>query len=160
MWQTVGEGHNDIAMALMALLWLFLLLREPMERSAWRSPPRRSANIPMAPLMLIDALHCLKTRAHARMAICVRLVLPALFTMAVLAAFYRSPQFFDGVKLLSTWHFLQPVDAFAAVNKAAGGWLGRFGFWSWPSFRRSPIHQCVVFWKRPDTENCCAAPRR
>ncbi len=131
VWQTVGEGHNDIAMALMALLWLFLLLRDK-----WNAPLALAASTvckyTMAPLLVVDALHCLRTRGMPVWRYAARLVLPALFSTAVLAAFYRSPQFFDGIKLLSTWHFLQPADAFAAVNKAArrmagSAWVSGYG---------------------------------
>jgi alpha-1,6-mannosyltransferase len=70
----------------------------------------------------------------------------------VLAAFYRSPQFFDGVRLISSWHFLQPSDAFAAINTALGGWLGPLGRVVTAIFPAIAIHQCVMFWKKPDTE--------
>ena len=151
VWQTVGEGHNDIAMALPALLWLFLLLQ-----NKWSAPLALAASAvckyTMAPLMLVDVLHCLKGREMPLWKYAVRLIVPALFSLAVLAAFYRSPQFFDGVRLISSWHFLQPGDAFAAVNTALGDWLGPLGPLVTAIFPVIAIHQCVLFWKRSDTE--------
>jgi alpha-1,6-mannosyltransferase len=151
VWQTVGEGHNDIAMALPALLWLLLLLQ-----NKWSAPLALAASAvckyTMAPLLLIDVLHCLKARRMPLWQYAVRLILPVLFSLAVLGAFYRSPQFFDGVKLISSWHFLQPGDAFAAVNTALGGWLGPLGGLVTAIFPAIAVHQCVMFWKQPDTE--------
>ena len=37
-----------------------------------------------------------------------------------MALFYRSPEFFDGVRLVGTWYFLQPRDAVQAVELALG----------------------------------------
>ena len=151
VWQTVGEGHNDIAMALPALLWLFLLLQD-----RWSAPLALAASAvckyTMAPLMIVDVLHCLRTQRMPLWKYALRLVVPALFSIAVLGAFYRSPQFFDGVRLISSWHFLQPGDAFAAVNTALGGWLGFLAPLITAIFPAIAIHQCVLYWKRPDTE--------
>jgi alpha-1,6-mannosyltransferase len=151
VWQTVGEGHNDIAMALPALLWLLLLLQ-----NKWSAPLALAASAvckyTMAPLLLIDVLHSLRTRRMLLWQYAVRLILPALFSLAVLAAFYRSPQFFDGVKLISSWHFLQPSDAFAAVNTALGGWLSPLSGLVTVIFPAIAVHQCFTFWKKPDTE--------
>ena len=151
VWQTVGEGHNDIAMALPALLWLLLLLQ-----NKWSAPLALAASAvckyTMAPLLLVDVLHCLKTRHMPLWRYAVRLILPAIFSVAVLAVFYRSPQFFDGVRLISSWHFLQPSDAFAAIDTALGEWLSPLGRVVTAIFPAIAIHQCVMFWKRPDTE--------
>jgi len=151
VWQTVGEGHNDIAMALPALLWLLLVLR-----NKFGAPLALAASAvckyTMAPWLLVDLLHSLKTRRMSVRQYAVRLVLPALFSLAVLAAFYRSPQFFDGVRLISSWHFLQPADAFSAINTLLGGWLDPLGVLVTAIFPVVALYQCIMFWKRPDTE--------
>jgi alpha-1,6-mannosyltransferase len=151
VWQTVGEGHNDIAMALPALLWLLLLLQ-----NKWSAPLALAASAvckyTMAPLLLVDLLHCLRTREMPLWRYAVRLVPPALFGIAVLAVFYRSPEFFDGVRLISSWHFLQPGDAFAAVNTALGDWLDPLGWLVTAIFPAIAVHQCISYWKRPDPE--------
>lgn len=158
VWQTVGEGHNDIAMALPALLWMLLLLRNkasaPLALAA-----SAMCKYTMAPLMLLDLLHSFRTRHMLIRQYAVRMILPALFTLAVLAAFYRSPQFFDGVRLISSWHFLQPADAFSAINIALGGWLGPLAVLVTAIFPVIAVYQCVLFWKQPDTEQLlrCAA---
>jgi alpha-1,6-mannosyltransferase len=158
VWQTVGEGHNDIAMALPALLWMLLLLRNkssaPLALAA-----SAMCKYTMAPLLLVDFLHSFRMRRMLPRQYAVRLILPALFTLAVLAAFYRSPQFFDGVRLISSWHFLQPADAFAAINTALGGWVGPLAVLVTAVFPAIAVYQCVLFWKRPDTEQLlrCAA---
>lgn len=151
VWQTVGEGHNDIAMALPALLWLLLLLQD-----RWSAPLALAASAvckyTMAPLMLVDVLHCLKTQRMPIWQYALRLIVPALFAIAVLGAFYRSPQFFDGVRLISSWHFLQPSDAFAAINTALGDWLDPLAPLVTAIFPAIAIHQFYLYWKSPDTE--------
>lgn len=52
-----------------------------------------------------------------------RLVAPALLGLGILAVFYRSPAFFDGLRVISSWHFLQPRDAVAALELLSGASL-------------------------------------
>jgi alpha-1,6-mannosyltransferase len=40
--------------------------------------------------------------------------------LAVFFLFYRSPHFFDGIALISSWQFLQPGDAVEALEDLAG----------------------------------------
>jgi len=117
--QTLLEAHNDIAMASLALLWLALLLRGRI-----MAPLALAASVlckyAMAPLFLVDALYALRRerrswRDHAR-----RMIAPALLVIAGVALFYRSPEFFDGVRLVSTWHFLRPIDGVEAIEDYLG----------------------------------------
>jgi alpha-1,6-mannosyltransferase len=138
-------------MALPALFWLLLLLRD-----RWTAPVALAASAlakyTMAPLILVDLLYSMRTRRMTLLAYAPRMVLPAIFSLAVLALFYRSPEFFDGVRLISTWHFLQPRDAFAAIDSAVGGYLAPLGTLVMAIFPAIALHQIVTYWKNPDNE--------
>lgn len=117
--QTVAEGHNDIAMMAPALLWLLLLQRG---RS---SAPLMLAGSALAkfatfPLFLLDLLHALRDRRIGWRGYLLRMAAPALIGLGVIAIFFRSFDFFDGVRIVSQWHFLRPRDALAAAEAALG----------------------------------------
>jgi alpha-1,6-mannosyltransferase len=122
--QSLAEGHNDIMMAWLITLWLYLLLRG----RKWTPPFALMASVlckfTTAPLFLVDAAFLLRRTggplapAVARYAL--RLVLPAVLALAVLLVFYRSLHFFDGINLIRAWEFLQPADAVEAVEDFIG----------------------------------------
>ncbi len=113
--QTVAEGHNDMLMAALALLWFLLLLRghgaAPLALVA-----SALTKYVTAPLFLVDAIHALRRERLSWRRYLVRLVAPALYGVAVVGLFFRSPHFFDGVKMVNEWRFLQPRDAIIAIE--------------------------------------------
>jgi alpha-1,6-mannosyltransferase len=116
--QTVAEGHNDIAMAVCALLWLRLTLR-----NSALSPFALSASVLLKyttlPLYAAGAVFAWAGRRSWRDLI-VPIVLPAIFIALGLAVFFRSFAFFDGLVEMSAWNALRPVDAFAALEAVTG----------------------------------------
>jgi alpha-1,6-mannosyltransferase len=124
--QSLAEGHNDIALVALALLWLLLLLRE-----RWAAPVALVASAlckyVTAPLWPIDAIAALRRERVGWTAFLARQVAPGLLGLATLGLFYRSPEFFHGLTVVSEWHFLRPTDALAAVEQLTGvpmRWLG------------------------------------
>jgi alpha-1,6-mannosyltransferase len=117
--QTVAEGHNDIAMVLPALLWMLLALR-----GRWTAPSAlvvsALAKYASAPLMVVDAVAARRMHGLSWPRVGLRYVVPGLIGLGFFAAFYRSPAFFAGTRLISEWHFLQLRDAVAAVEMALG----------------------------------------
>jgi alpha-1,6-mannosyltransferase len=117
--QSLAEGHNDIAMVALALLWLLQLTR-----GRALAPVALAASVlckyVTAPLFLIDALYALRYAKVGSIRYLLRLVPPAALALAAMALFYRSPEFFDGVRLVSSWYFLQPRDAVQAIELALG----------------------------------------
>jgi alpha-1,6-mannosyltransferase len=117
--QTVAEGHNDVAMVLPALLWMLLALR-----GSWAAPSALAvsalAKYTTAPLLVVDAVAARRMHGLSWPLVGLRYVLPGLVALAAFAAFYRSPEFFNGTKLISQWHFLQLRDAAAVVEVALG----------------------------------------
>ncbi|WP_125461657.1 MULTISPECIES: hypothetical protein [Rhodomicrobium] len=154
--QTVGEGHNDIVMAMPALLWILLLVQKK-TLAPVALAFSALAKYTTAPLFLIDVMHNLRSHRVPLRAYAPRLILPALITIAVMAIFYRSTAFFDGVRLINEWHFLQPSDAFAALDDAFGGWLAPFGEIANIVFPAIALHQCYIYWNKPDNEEMLRA---
>ena len=117
--QSLAEGHNDIALVVLVLLWLHLM------RSAHRAAPVALAASALckyvsAPLVLVDAINAVRREQANWPQFLARYTIPGLLTLAILAVFYRSPAFFDGLKVVSEWHFLRPSDAFMAIEQLTG----------------------------------------
>lgn len=149
--ETVAEGHNDIAMALFALLWLALLLQKRMS-----APVALAVSVlckyTTAPLFLVDMLHSLRAHRIGFANYVRRMILPGLIGLAITALFYRSFAFFDGVRLVDSWHFMQPSDAFLAITDLLGGWGEPLENLFLLIFPAIAAHQAVTYWKQPDNE--------
>ena len=117
--QSIAEGHNDIVMIAPALLWFVLLLRN----SRW-APVALAASVlckyVTAPLFLIDLIHAFRRERLTPWQYAWRMLPPALIGFVVLALFFRSMSFFDGVRLVSEWYFLRPSEAVAGLGQLTG----------------------------------------
>ncbi len=149
--QTVAEGHNDIMLALPALLWIALLLRKK-----FTAPLALAASTlckyTTAPLFLIDAMHSIRANRMTVRAYALRLLPAALFGLAIIAVFYRSFAYFDGILLVGSWHFMQPDDAFLALTSVIGNWIAPFSQFLTAIFPIIAIRQCIRYWNKPDTD--------
>lgn len=154
--QSLAEGHNDIAMVVLALLWLFLLVTG-----------RASAPIALvgsllckyvtAPLFVVDLLYALRRGRVSLPRYALRLLAPALLGLGAMAIFYRSPEFFDGVRLVSTWYFLQPRDAIQAVELTFGLPLQPLAFSVTALFPAYAVYAVWTAWKEPTSEGLLQA---
>jgi hypothetical protein len=117
--QSLAEGHNDIALVALALLWMLLLLR-----AHWAAPVALVASAlckyVTAPLLLIDAINALRRERASWQSFLARQVAPGLLGLATLAIFYRSMAFFDGLRVVGEWHFLRPSDALMGIQHLTG----------------------------------------
>jgi len=124
--QSVAEGHNDIVMMAPALLWFLLLLR-----NRGTAPAALAASAlckyTTAPLFLIDLIHAVRCARLGFREIVLRMVVPAAMAAVLLVLFFRSFAFFDGIRLVSEWHFLRPSEAVSGVEALIG----------WPLY---PLH--------------------
>jgi alpha-1,6-mannosyltransferase len=156
VWEIAGEGHNDVVMVLPALLWIALMLHKH-----FTAPLALAASVmckyTTAPLVLIDVIHNLRANRLRLSEYALRLTLAGLATIAITAIFFRSMGFFNGVKLVSAWHFLQPVDALAAVDAAAGGWLFWLRYPVMAIFPAVALHQCWLYWRNPEDQQLLRA---
>lgn len=133
--QTVAEGHNDVAMVVMILVWLVMLAQD-----RWQAPIALAASVlckfASAPLALVESIEILR-REQTWSRRFARVIAPTLFGLGAMALFYRSPRFFDGIFLINEWHFLQPRDAINAIGQLVGlpfGPTGRVIALAFPAF--------------------------
>jgi hypothetical protein len=99
-----------------ALLWFLLLLRNS------RSAPialvvSALCKYATAPLFLIDLIHAFRRERLTPLQYVWRMVPPALIGFLVMALFFRSMAFFDGMRLVNEWRFLRPSEAVAGLEQ-------------------------------------------
>lgn len=154
--QTVAEGHNDIVMVALALLWLLLLLRGKLA-----APLALAASVlakyATAPLFLLDLVYALRAQRMAWRRYLVRMVAPALFGIGVIALFLRSDDFFDGLRMISEWRFLRPRDALATLELAIGIPLTPISLALIALFPAIALHRLVVFVRDPAADSMVKA---
>jgi hypothetical protein len=117
--QTVAEGHNDVAMVCLVVLWIALVLRG---RGAlapfalWASVAVKYAS---APLLLVEALRCyvsgMRRVVHATAFLAAGVITAGLF-----ALFWRGPGFFVNSFSMQTWSFFTFADAIATAGRFVG----------------------------------------
>jgi alpha-1,6-mannosyltransferase len=117
--QSIAEGHNDIVLIAPALLWFLLLLR--------RHPAAPLAltvsalcKFVTAPLFVIDLIQAFRGERLTPLRYLKRMLLPGLFGISLVALFFRSPSFFDGLRLVSEWRFLRPSEAISGAEQLIG----------------------------------------
>jgi alpha-1,6-mannosyltransferase len=117
--QSVAEGHNDIAMIALALLWFVLLLR-----GSTAAPLALAASVlckyATAPLVLVDLVCALRVQRLTMLQYARRVLPAALLSLLLLALFVRSSAFFDGIRMVSEWYFLRPSDAVSGLEQITG----------------------------------------
>lgn len=154
--QTVAEGHNDIAMIWPALFWLALLLQ-----GRWTAPVAlvvsALAKYVTGPLFVVDMIVAWRMHALSWRQFILRLIAPGLLGLGVFAAFFRSLDFFDGTRVISTWHFLQPRDAIAALELTFNISLFPAVYVIAAGFATLVVHQLITLVRRPTPDNIVKA---
>ena len=154
--QSLAEGHNDIAMVALALLWLYLLMRGRTQAPIALAASALCKYV-TAPLLVIDALYALRHERIGWRRYALRLAPAAALGLATMALFYRSPEYFDGVRLLGTWYFLQPRDAVQAVELALGVPLLPLALAVTALFPVYAAYTTWIAWSEPTTERLLQA---
>jgi hypothetical protein len=155
--QTVAEGHNDIFMVWLSLLWLALLGQSRLMAPLALMGSALSKYV-TAPLFVVDAIVAWRLHGLSLRQLIVRYVAPALVGLAVFGMFFRSPDFFDGTRVISEWEFLQPRQAVAAIELALGGldlflvdWLITV------IFALIALYSIFVLWRSPTLDHAVKA---
>jgi len=154
--QTVAEGHNDIFMVWLALLWLALL-----GQGRWLAPVALMGSAlgkyVTAPLFLVDVIIAWRLHGLGWRQLFVRYVGPGLLGIAVFGIFYRSPEFFEGTRVISEWEFLQPRHAVEAIELAVGFDLNVLDWTITATFVLIALSSVVVLWLTPTLDNATKA---
>lgn len=117
--QSIAEGHNDIVMIAPALLWFLLLLRNHVAAPIALMASALCKYV-TALLFVIDLIQALRGQRLTPLRYLRRMLLPGLIGAAFLALFFRSPSFFDGLRLVSEWYFLRPSEAVSGAEQLLG----------------------------------------
>lgn len=117
--QSVAEGHNDIVLVALFMLW-WLLLRHG---GGWPAPLALAASAlckyVSAPLFLIDAIHALRVERLSFPRYILRCAPAAVLIGVSFLPFLKSLGFFEGMRMIGSWHFMSLGDCFAVL----GTWL-------------------------------------
>ena len=117
--QTLAEGHNDIVMVALFLLWWFLLRHGKGWPAQLALAAAAVCKYVSAPLFLIDAIHALRVEKLAPVRYLIRALPAAILIVLAFAPFFRSLEFFEGMRLIGSWHFMNLRDSFVVL----GAWL-------------------------------------
>jgi alpha-1,6-mannosyltransferase len=154
--QSLAEGHNDIVMAALAVLWLSLLLKRRIS-----APIALAASAlckyTTAPLFLVDLIYMHRAERMNWRDYLRRILLPAVLTLATFALFVRSIQFFDGTRILNVWRFLQPRDAVLAIDGFLGGYVWPLAYVATAVLPLLAAWYCARLWVEPNREQLIRA---
>jgi alpha-1,6-mannosyltransferase len=154
--QTVAEGHNDIFMVWLSLMWLALL-----GQGRWLAPVAlvgsALSKYVTAPLFIVDMIMAWRGHGLSWRQLIVRYVAPGLLGLAVLGMFYRSPEFFDGTRKISEWEFLQPRHAIEAIELGLGISLNPLDHLISAGFVLFALYGLVVLWRSATPDNAVKA---
>jgi alpha-1,6-mannosyltransferase len=116
----IGDGHNDVVMAFLVMLWLWLLMKgKPMHASL-----ALAASVVIkylsAPLFLVELIHAHRVLKQNWRAYLPRAIAVAILGLGVTAVFFRDMAFFASTRHMSDWHFFTPRSAVTALGRLAG----------------------------------------
>jgi alpha-1,6-mannosyltransferase len=118
--QTIAEGHNDVFMVAPLLLWLAAIERDRPMAGSMSLAASAVVKYVTAPLFVLDALHLRGSRGRSLWSYLPQAIIAAGLMVAVLAFFYRSPEFFAPMARMARWRFFTPSNAVLAVGKLVG----------------------------------------
>ncbi len=132
--QTVGDGHNDIVMVVLALLWLSLLERGHRVRGSVALALSVTVKYVTAPLFLLDLLHRSNSQKSTstvrRLASYVPSGLAGIAVIVlVFATVFRGPGFFADTASVNKMQFFLPSDAVRAIATIFDLPIWRFVGW-------------------------------
>jgi hypothetical protein len=109
------------------------------------------------PFFLVDVIVAWRLHGLGWRQLFVRYVGPGLLGIVVFAIFYRSPQFFEGTRVISEWEFLQPRHAVEAIELAVGFDLDVLDWTITATFALIALYSVVVLWRTPTLDNATKA---
>jgi alpha-1,6-mannosyltransferase len=150
--QAVAEGHNDIALVALMLVWWFLMRHG----AGWQAPIALAASTACkyvtGVLFVVDALHALRVEKLSLWRYALRLVIPAAIGLAAVGPFFRSLEYFDGLRMISSWGFMHFNDTFAALGNLTGLPLGFLAIACQLVFAGTALYYLVQTFRAPTPE--------
>lgn len=117
--QSVGEGHNDILMVLMMLLWLYGLERGKAIGASISLAASMLIKYVTAPLFVLDLAWSYKSR-HRIWSYLPQFIAAAVMVLIAYGIFFKSMDIFSGLVTIRGAHFFQPGDAIITLGQLAG----------------------------------------
>jgi hypothetical protein len=155
----VADGHNDVVMAFLVMLWLFLVTRAKPMRASLALAASVVVKYLSAPLFLIDLAHSRRSLAKPWMAYVPRVLAVALLGFGITAVFFRDMAFFASTRHMSDWHFFTPRSAVTGLGRLLGvppgfdslGGIAVAGAAILASiaFLAVGAHYCLRYWTEP-----------
>jgi alpha-1,6-mannosyltransferase len=118
--QAIAEGHNDIVMVALMLLWWWLMRQRGGLLTPLALAGSALCKYVSLSLFAVDAIHALRAERLSLLRYALRMVLPALLIVVVVGTFFRSLEYFDGLRMISSWGFLHLHDSAEALGKLTG----------------------------------------
>jgi hypothetical protein len=158
----VAEGQYVNAMVDLALLRLPPVLRaRDAVIATFEAPLALAASVltkyVSAPLFLLDLVYALRAQRMPWRRYFHRMVPAGLLGIGIVALFLRSEDFFDGLRMVNQWRFLQPRDALATVELALDISLTPVAYGLIALFPAIALHRLVVLWRAPTAETLIKA---
>jgi hypothetical protein len=113
--QAVGDGHNDIAMIVPILAWIYWIDKKPV-RAGLALTCAMLVKYIAAPLFALHIARLVIERKWRALAI--SLSLATVLTLAAFAVFYRSTDFFAPMVEMKSWKFFTPAIAMQFLTKS------------------------------------------
>lgn len=120
MTEIAGDGHNDIVMVFLLLLWLYFLRRGEVMAATLALAASALVKYVTAPLFLLEILYVYFSLRRPFRTFFAPLLAAAGLMLFVFGIFYRSPDFFSAASAMRDWHFFTPRDAVASVSGLMG----------------------------------------
>lgn len=157
--QSVAEGHNDILMVGLMLLWLHGLQERKAVVSALALAASAATKYVTLPLLALDVLFWWRERGQRLQAYLIRALAGLALLILIFGPFCRSPAFFTPLFARTSWRFFN-------VREAIGGALvlmrGQWEPWYLPELARLifpllALYFLVRYVRRPGTREFQAA---
>lgn len=112
---SVGEGHNDIVMVALLMLWMLFVARNQDLLSPFALAASALIKYVTAPLAALELLRAWSGRAVPRRAYLAAVLLSVVAAGVVLAPFWQGPGLFAAVVDMRDWEFFTPAHAIASI---------------------------------------------
>lgn len=128
---SLAEGHNDITMVSLVMLWLVLAGRPRPAGALLALCASVLTKFVSAPLVLLDAWNRLFHDREHRVRYALALPLALALSVALVVPFYNGPGMLDELRAMRGWHLFTPARFVEVVSSKLGlpmdGPLARFG---------------------------------